>query len=189
MCWTDGNSDGESNVWATYFQTLPNKAGATRPQQILKLPGGSQSTNPNPLYEGPGGLGNIISLGASGWMGVGYFPLPADSSKPWIEQQLALNVIKFPASSNDCAVSAGSHDGTKCTFTDLKSLPVSSVWNYDGINGACRAAEVGRGELMGTCSLLVPSAAIESLSTLFFLSTFGEVISRHCASLSQKISA
>jgi len=145
LCWTDGNSDGTANMWASYFQTLP-ASGGSGTKQILKLPGGNQpNANPNPLYEGPGGAAFFISLGSAGWAGVGYRPVPADAAKPSLEQQLALSLIDLKPTSDECRPAGGAeHDGSACGFIDLVDLPGHSLWNYDGIHGALGFVNLAR---------------------------------------------
>jgi len=120
LCWTDGNDDQQGGVWAHYFQTIESEQ--TERSQILTLP---EARN----VRGMGGVASIVSLGAQGWIGVGYRPLPAHAANPNEEQQLTVTLVNLPSSSNDC--------GSQCTtFTDLPELPGRALWNYDGAHGA-----------------------------------------------------
>jgi len=150
LCWTDWNDedgacsndeacksdeDWNTKLWATYFQTLPDGERA----QILKLPGAGPGIGTY-RNRGPGGVSSIVSLGAQGWLGVGYRPLGLsgreaknklqnEADKEFSSLPLTVTIVKLPPSSSNC--------GSQCTnFTDLSGLPGAALWNYDGASGA-----------------------------------------------------
>ena len=144
LCW--------ENVWAHWWQTLPPSDNAaqgemqgvaTKPQQVLKLPvpGWGSNPEPDPFLDGFGGLQEILSDGASGWVGIGYRPVPGQSGRAPIDMQQAVTIIDFPTSSNDCVAaqegpSGAIMDPAKCNWNDLVTLPPYSLLNYDGDKGA-----------------------------------------------------
>jgi len=141
MCWTDNNvrNAAEPNgpyagsyLFAWFFRTIPSGGSNV---QISALPTARYN------QDSPGGPQSIISLGASGWMAVGFAPvgldaqsaLPQDST-PRTSRQMALAINVLPANSNDCGGGSTAASG-RCTWNFLTGLPGRSVWNYDGTSG------------------------------------------------------
>ena len=144
LCWTDNSARNAaepsgpyagSYLYGFFFQTLPARSGGTHAVQLSALPNAKYNS------DSPGGPHSIISLGAEGWLAVGFAPVPKDDSKPRERRQLALSIARLPPSSNGCGSKTPYNnygrvkDDDKCNWQYLTELPGQSAWTYDGQRG------------------------------------------------------